>query len=109
MFLLTSNVIKINLPTDICPTRNWQLFLILTHWIYSKCEDILQTLNVYQITEKEHQVVDRWGTGEISVSQILFWKYLEYVPLILRSYTKLIKRKIHRFKFFSFLTASNTS
>ena len=23
--------IKINLPTDICPTRNWQMFLMLTH------------------------------------------------------------------------------
>ena len=59
MPFLTYNLIKKHLPTDICPTRNWQLFLILIHSIYSKCEDKLQTLNVYQVTEKEHQVVDR--------------------------------------------------
>ena len=57
-----------NLPTHICPMRNWQLFLILTHWSYSKCKNILQTLYVYKIPAKEHQVVHRWGTDAISVS-----------------------------------------
>ena len=55
---------KVNLPTHKCPTRNQQFLLILTHWNYSKdmlqsyCKDILQTLNVYKINAKEHQVVD---------------------------------------------------
>ena len=67
IFSNPSFIIK-NLPTHICPMRNWQLFLILTHWSYSKCKDILQTLNVYKITEKEHQVVDRFDEDKISVS-----------------------------------------
>ena len=56
------------MPTDTCPTRNSQLFFILTHWSYSKCKDILQTLNVYKIPAKEHQVVDHSDADEISVS-----------------------------------------
>ena len=59
---------KVKLPTHICPTKNWQLFFIIRHWSYSKCKDILQTLNVYQIPAKEHQVVDRWDADEILVS-----------------------------------------
>ena len=43
-----------NLSTHICPMRNWQLILILTHWSYSKCKNILQTLYVYEIHAKEH-------------------------------------------------------
>ena len=39
---------------------------------------------------KEHQVVDRSAADEISVFKILFWKYLEYVTLILCNYKKLI-------------------
>ena len=61
-------MITVNLPTHICPMRNSQLFLILTNWSYSKCKDILQTLNGYKITAKEHQVVDRWDTDEIQAS-----------------------------------------
>ena len=56
-----------NLPTHICTTRYSQLFLILSHSSYSKCKDILQTLNVYKNLGKEHQVVDRWDPEEISV------------------------------------------
>ena len=37
-------------------------------WSYSKCKDILGTLNVYKIPAKEHQVVDRWDPDEISVT-----------------------------------------
>ena len=59
--------LPLNLPAHICPTRNWQLYLILTHWSYSKCKDILQTLNVYKIPGKEHQVVHRWDAHEIPV------------------------------------------
>ena len=49
---------KVNLPTHISPTRNWQLFSILTHPSNSKCKDRLLMLNVYKITAKENQVVD---------------------------------------------------
>ena len=59
--------IKINLPTRIYPTRNLQLPFILTHWSCSKFKNILETLNVYKIPSKEHQVVDRWDADEISV------------------------------------------
>ena len=67
LFFLNPIFIKVNLPTDISPTRNSQLFFILTHWSYSKCKDILQTLNVYKFPAKEHQAVDRWDADEISV------------------------------------------
>ena len=68
LFLQNPIFIKVNLQTHISPTKNWQLLFILTHWSYSKCKDTLQTLNVYQIAAKEHQVVDRWDGDEISVS-----------------------------------------
>ena len=58
-------------------------------FVKSKCykskTNILGTLNVYKISANEHQVSDRWVTDEISVFKILLWKYLEYVPLILRN------------------------
>ena len=59
--------IKINLQTHIYPTRNLQLPFILTQWSYSKCKYILQTFNVFKISAKEHQAVDRWEAGEISL------------------------------------------
>ena len=43
---------------------------------------MLQTLNLYKTPGKEYQVADLWVTDEISASEILFWKYLEYVHLI---------------------------
>ena len=55
---------KVNLPTHISPTRNWQLFSILTHPSNSKCKDRLLMLNVYKITAKENQVVDSWAADE---------------------------------------------
>ena len=61
--------------------------------------------NIYKILAKEHQVVDRGAADEISLSQILFWKYLEYVPLILRNYKKLNRAKTFRFTISSFLSA----
>ena len=87
----------------VCPNKNYHLLLIITHWSYSKCHDLLHTLNVYSILgkqhkvvdsrvadekhalnehetpEKEHQVGDRRAANEISVSEILFCKYLECV------------------------------
>ena len=48
-----------NIPTHICPMRNWQLFLILVIISYSKCKYILHMLNTYKILQKKHQVIDR--------------------------------------------------
>ena len=64
--------LPLNLPTHICPTRNWQLYLILTHWSYSKCKDILQTLNIYKIPARKHQAVGCWAPDEISVGKFFF-------------------------------------
>ena len=97
--------VTVNVPTHICPTRNWQQFLILTHWSYCNWKDVLHTVNVYNISAKEHQVVDCWDADEISVLEILFWKYLEYVALILRNYKKLSTTKSFKFTISSFLNA----
>ena len=51
-------------------------------------------LNVCKIPAKERQVVDSWVADEIPVSKMLFWKYLEYVNLILHNYKKLQMTKI---------------
>ena len=67
-FFLNPIFIRVNLPRHICLMGNWKLFLILTHWSYSKWEDILHILNVYEIPAEEHQVVDHWAADEISVS-----------------------------------------
>ena len=93
------------MPTDICPTRNSNFFFTLRHSSYSKCKYILQTFNAYKIPAKEHQGAYREDVEEISVLQILFWKYLEYVPLILHSYKKLNNSEILGFKSSSFLSA----
>ena len=74
---------KVNLPTHVWLRRNYQLFFILRHWTYSKYKDTFHMLNVYEIPEKEHQVVDHWAADERSVSEILFFKYLEYASLLL--------------------------
>ena len=65
----------------------------------------MQTFNVFKIPANEHQVANRRDAERISVSQILFWKYLEYVPLILHSYKKLNNTKITGFEIYSFLSA----
>ena len=80
-------------------------FLTLTHSGYFNWKDILHSLNVYKISAKEQQVIDRSGAYEISVLQILSWKCLEYVPLILRNYKKLKSTKIVIFPTSSFLNA----
>ena len=68
-----------------------------------KYNDLLHTLNLYQIPAKEHQVVDSWAADELSVLEILFWKYSEYVPQILRNCKKLKRAKIVGFKYSSIL------
>ena len=60
--------------TDFC--------LIKTYWRYFKHNELLRTLNVYKIPWKKHQAVDFLVTDEISASEILFWKYLRYIPEI---------------------------
>ena len=66
-FLFYPISIRVNLPRHICPTRNWELLLILTHGSCCRCKDILQTLNVCKISAKEDQVVDCWDADENSV------------------------------------------
>ena len=67
-------------------------------------------LNGYKISAKEHQEIDSWAADEISVSKMLFSKYLEYVPLILWNYEKLKRKKIVKFKISSiFKCAINLS
>ena len=74
------------LPRRFKPKIGKSTYIEEKFFVKSRCykskTNILGTLNVYKISEKEHQVSDRWVTDEISVFKILFWKYLEYVPLI---------------------------
>ena len=60
---------------------------------------------MYKIPGKEHQGAYHQSAEEISVSQILFRKYLEYVPLILHTYKKINNSKIVGFKSSFFLSA----
>ena len=53
-------------------------FLIKTHWSFLKYKDLLNRLNIFKISTKEHQAVHFWVTGEIRVSETLFSKHLEY-------------------------------
>ena len=55
------------------------------HCRYFKYNDLLNTLNVYKNPGKEHQVVDFIVADEISILEILFWEYWEYVLLILNN------------------------
>ena len=55
--------------------------------------------------KKNHQVVDFWVTDEISASEIMFWKYLENVSLILCNYKKSKEDKIFIVYNFSILNA----
>ena len=58
--------------------------------------------------KKNHQVVDFWVTDEISASEIMFWKYLENVSLILCNYKKSKEDKIFIvYNFFYFKCAIN--
>ena len=59
---------------------------------------------MYKILEKEHQEIVR-AADKISVSKMLFSKYLEYVPLILSNNKKLKSKKIAKFKIYSNLSA----
>ena len=62
-------------------------------------------LNPYKSPEKYHQEIDNGAANEISVSEILFWKYLEYVPLILCNYKKLQRTKTVTFTISTFFSA----
>ena len=59
---------KVNFPTHGSLRRNWQLFLTLTLWSYSKCKDVLHTFNVYKIPAKDYKIVHRWTVDEVSLS-----------------------------------------
>ena len=60
---------------------------------------------IYKIHAKEHQAVDSWAADEILAWEIFLWKYVEYVPLILRNYKILMRTKIVRFTISSCLSA----
>ena len=77
--------------------------MIKTHWSQFEYNDLLHPLNVYKIPEIQHEAVDFWVVDEISPSQILFWKYWEYVPLIFRNYKKLKRTKKCMIKKFFFV------
>ena len=102
-FVKNLRFIKVNLHTHACFRRNCKLSLILTLW--TKFKDLLHTFNVYKIPAKEHKVVYRWSGHEISVSEIMFLKYLENVPLILCNSKKVNRKKIVIFTIYSFLNA----
>ena len=104
LFFYYPNCLKIISPIHVCLRINYHLFLIITHWRYFKYNDLLHTLNVYKILEKEHQEIVR-AADKISVSKELFSKYLEYVPPILWNYKKLKSKKIGKFKISSNLSA----
>ena len=59
---------------------------------------MLHTLNVGKISAKEHQLADSCAADEISVSEKLFWRYLENVSRIIRNYKNLKGTKIAKFK-----------
>ena len=67
-----------------------------------KYEGLLYTLNLYKVPAKEHQVDDRLVADEISVLEILLWKYIENVPIILRNYEKVKITNIVRFTISTF-------
>ena len=81
--------------------RNCKLSLILT--LSAKCKDLLRTLNVYKIPAEKQKIVYRWAAHQVSVSQIIFWKYLEYATLILCNSKQVKKDKnCHIYNFFFF-------
>ena len=65
-FFKNPNFIKVVLPTHKCFRENCKLSLILTLW--TKCKDLVHTLNVYKAFVKKHKVVNRWAKDEISLS-----------------------------------------
>ena len=50
--------------------------------MYSSYFNNNDILNAYKNPRKEDQVVDFWITDEITTSEIVFWKCLEYLSLI---------------------------
>ena len=58
---------------------------------------IYYTRLMYTKFQQKNQLVDNWAADEISVSEILFRKYLEYVLLILGNYKKLKNTRKFRF------------
>ena len=66
---------------------------------------MLRKFKVYKISPKEHQVVDSRDTDQIWISEMVFWKHLEFLPLILSNYKKLKRAKIVAFTISSFLSA----
>ena len=68
-------------------------FFTITNFRYFRFNDILRMLNLYKIIVKDQEALDSWAADEISVAETPFWKYLEYVPVILRNCKKIKRRK----------------
>ena len=49
---------------------------------YFRYNDLLHRFNVCKLPREENQVVDFSVTDEIATSVTIFWKDLEYAPLI---------------------------
>ena len=62
-------------------------------------------MNVYKIPTKERQEIDSWAVDEISVSKMLFSKYLEYAPPNIMKLQKSKEEKNVTFKISSILSA----
>ena len=80
-------------------------FVIKTHWSYFKCNDLLDSLNVYKNPRKEHQVDDFWIIDQMAAPEMRLGKYLEYLSLIQDNYKKLKMTKLLWLTFFSILNA----
>ena len=93
------------MPKHVYLRRSYRLFFTIFNFRYFRYNDILHTLNVYKIIAKDQQVVDSWTGDEIPVSEILFWKYFKYVPLIFSNYKKLKTTKMAGFTISCFLDA----
>ena len=76
-----SNFTKVNSLKRVTYTS----FLIKTLFVYFKYNDLFHASNVYLVPGKEHQVSDFLNDYDTSLLEVLFWKCLEYVPLILRN------------------------
>ena len=95
------------MSTHLCLRTNSHLCLILKHWSFAKAKNILDTFNVCKSPAKEDQLVDRWDADEIEMKGIVFYKYLQCLPLILRNSKKLNMAKIVIFTISYFWTAQH--
>ena len=56
-------------------------FIFDKNALHFKCNGLQHTLNVRKYHARELQVVDGWNVDQVSVSEIVFQKYLEHATL----------------------------